>query len=813
MATTRSEVLVGVNGTEVTTVDPVTSVATPLNLQNALSVSSVFLGGETAGNGFFYFITPSQGGGGLLYTVNTETGKVTSAPTTATNFALDTSTGKLVGINNNHVTTIDPTTGAVAQIGSLALTGAVVGAEAAEGGLFYFIASTATSGPSLYTVKIATGQVISSPATSARNFVLDASTGKLVGINTVNGSLAVTTVDPTSGAVTRIGSLSLTGIILGAEAAGNGKLYFIGTSAGTQSFFVVDIATGNLVGEAPVSSTNFVGSSPLQGLDFSSLGVPAPLINGSPSSIAGVRTGVGTGVPNPQTGSVAGPQYQQNSNYSFLAQYLGAGRLTLSLAKQYVADGLQLVTVWQTKGATGAGYFNAGQGKKDGEQAFIDAKAVGAPSGSAIYFGVDFSATAANMPAIISYFQGVAQGFAAEQSQSSNGSLNYAIGVYGGGTTLSTIIGLGLAKYAWLSASSGWDGTAPYVSGGNPWNIDQTEVTNPVTSIGPHAAANPSMFVDLDVASSNAFGQWSQVNPPPKALPVRGDFYGTGTSDVLFAGPGPDLGFYQMDNGVSDGWQDVGSFSSAYAVAGTGNFTGSGTDGILFRNSASGDTGFYNIVNGVNNGWVDVGGSSTAYSVVGVGDFMGNGNDDILFRNSTFGDTGFYRIVNGVNKGWVDIGGSSPTYSGVGVGDFMGTGTDDVLFRNNSTGDTGFYAMVNGVNTGWHDVGGSSTAYQVVGVGDLMGNGTSDILFRNNTTGDVGFYNMVNGVNTGWVDIGASSPAYSVVGVGNYMGDGTSGILFRNNTTGDTGFYQIAGGLLVGWQDIGPSSAAYRVVG
>jgi hypothetical protein len=33
--------------------------------------------------------------------------------------------------------------------------------------------------------------------------------------------------------------------------------------------------------------------------------------------------------------------------------------------------------------------------------------------------------------------------------------------------------------------------------------------------------------------------------------------------------------------------------------------------------------------------------------VVGVGDFTGNGTDDILFRNNTTGDTGFYQISNG----------------------------------------------------------------------------------------------------------------------------------------------------------------------
>jgi hypothetical protein len=101
--------------------------------------------------------------------------------------------------------------------------------------------------------------------------------------------------------------------------------------------------------------------------------------------------------------------------------------------------------------------------------------------------------------------------------------------------------------------------------------------------------------------------------------------------------------------------------------------------------------------------------------VVGVGDFTGNGTDDVLFRDNATGDTGFYDIVNGVNMGWVDIGASATSYTVVAIGDYFGTGTDDILFRNNTTGDTGFYAIVNGVNAGWNDVGASSTAYSVIG--------------------------------------------------------------------------------------------------
>jgi hypothetical protein len=99
--------------------------------------------------------------------------------------------------------------------------------------------------------------------------------------------------------------------------------------------------------------------------------------------------------------------------------------------------------------------------------------------------------------------------------------------------------------------------------------------------------------------------------------------------------------------------------------------------------------------------------------VVGTGDFTGNGTDDILFRNNSTGDTWIEAISNGAFAGWHQIGGSNTSYSAVGVGDFFGNGTDDILFRNNSSGDTWIEAISNGAFASWQQVGGSNTTYAV----------------------------------------------------------------------------------------------------
>jgi hypothetical protein len=50
---------------------------------------------------------------------------------------------------------------------------------------------------------------------------------------------------------------------------------------------------------------------------------------------------------------------------------------------------------------------------------------------------------------------------------------------------------------------------------------------------------------------------------------------------------------------------------------------------------------------------------SSAYSVVGAGDFYGTGTADILFRNNATGDMGFDQMTGGSIAGWHSLGGSA----------------------------------------------------------------------------------------------------------------------------------------------------------
>jgi hypothetical protein len=340
------------------------------------------------------------------------------------------------------------------------------------------------------------------------------------------------------------------------------------------------------------------------------------------------------------------------------------------------------------------------------------------------------------------------------------------------------------------------------------WGIVSNSKTATISGVKTTAGYN----VQLTPPDVTTIQTWERQARTILGIGTFGNFTGSGTSGILFSNQATgDTWLEVMSNGAFDGWQQIGGSDTSYAEVGVGDFYGTGTDDILFRNNSTGDTWIETISNGAFASWNQIGGSNTQYSVVGVGDFFGNGTDDILFRNKSTGDTWLDAISNGAFAGWQQIGGSDTSYSAVGVGDFFGNGTDDILFRNNSTGDTWIETISNGAFSGWQQIGGSDTHYSVAGVGDFFGNGLDDILFRNNTTGDTWVEAISNGAFAGWNQIGGSDTSYSVVAVGDYFGNGTDDILFRNNSTGDTWFEAISNGASAGWNQIGGSNTSYTV--
>ncbi|MGA2944623.1 MAG: hypothetical protein ABSE50_21570, partial [Xanthobacteraceae bacterium] len=223
------------------------------------------------------------------------------------------------------------------------------------------------------------------------------------------------------------------------------------------------------------------------------------------------------------------------------------------------------------------------------------------------------------------------------------------------------------------------------------------------------------------------------------------DFTGNGRDDVLWTSTNGN-GTIATDiwelgsNGKWSASVSPGNHPAGYSVAGTGDWTGDGTDGILWHNASTGDTDEWQLSGGMWSASVDLGShpanstDGNAYQIAGVGDFFDNGRDDVLWT-SVNADGSVATDIWELNSSgqWmasVSPGNHPAGYSVVGVADFTGTGTSDILWQNSTTGAIDEWQIAGGnwaasVNLGTHP---GNTP--VSGVGDFTGTGTSDIFFH-----------------------------------------------------------------------------------
>ncbi|HEY1799055.1 MAG TPA: glycoside hydrolase domain-containing protein [Stellaceae bacterium] len=138
--------------------------------------------------------------------------------------------------------------------------------------------------------------------------------------------------------------------------------------------------------------------------------------------------------------------------------------LTAAEAQRLSALGLKIVAVWEFHSGK-PWYFSFASGYWEGVAAWREAAAIGQPTGSAIYFAVDFNANGADLYQVDQYFRGVNAAFA----NISRGRPGYRIGVYGSGAVCDAVTRARLAQYSWLSNARAWAGYGSYAG----WNIRQ----------------------------------------------------------------------------------------------------------------------------------------------------------------------------------------------------------------------------------------------------------------------------------------------------------------------------------------------------
>ena len=162
---------------------------------------------------------------------------------------------------------------------------------------------------------------------------------------------------------------------------------------------------------------------------------------------------------------------QQGIDFAIRSYSHQAGKnLSLAEARALTDAGIQIGAVWETAGPH-LNYFSRAQGLADGAAAYLMAQSViTQPSGSAIYFAVDFNPGSDEIEGpIMRYFEGVNQAFNAAWP----GEQQYQVGVYGSGACCQAMIGAGLATLGWLSEPREFLGSREYAS----YNLKQLAST------------------------------------------------------------------------------------------------------------------------------------------------------------------------------------------------------------------------------------------------------------------------------------------------------------------------------------------------
>jgi hypothetical protein len=163
-------------------------------------------------------------------------------------------------------------------------------------------------------------------------------------------------------------------------------------------------------------------------------------------------------------------QELKGSGLHFVARYYRSPlshwpTLSAEEARAVSSNGMKLVAIWEYL-SNKPEHFTYERGYADAVTAYQQARAIGQPSGSAIYFAVDFNAPERHIAgAIDQYFRGVRSALAA----AGGGSPPYRVGVYGSGAVCAYLKHMQLADYTWLSASTAWAGSRDFGS----WNIRQ----------------------------------------------------------------------------------------------------------------------------------------------------------------------------------------------------------------------------------------------------------------------------------------------------------------------------------------------------
>ena len=254
-------------------------------------------------------------------------------------------------------------------------------------------------------------------------------------------------------------------------------------------------------------------------------------------------------------------------------------------------------------------------------------------------------------------------------------------------------------------------------------------------------------------------------------------------SDILWRQTSGLVATWLMNGGAVAQSGALGTVTTNWVIAGTGDFDGDGKADILWRDTNSGTVAIW-LMNGTTiKSTIGLGTPATDWQIVGVGDFNFDNRYDILWRSSTGAlavwliDASTLTNTGPIITSSAAIGTVPTDWKVAGVGDFDGDGRFDILWRQDAGGvalwlmDGVSIRQAIGITT-------VPTDWQIAGVGDFDGDCKADILWRQ-TGGAVALWLMNSGTIKSSVGVAAVSTDWQIVGVGDFDGDHKADILWR----------------------------------
>jgi hypothetical protein len=284
--------------------------------------------------------------------------------------------------------------------------------------------------------------------------------------------------------------------------------------------------------------------------------------------------------------------------------------------------------------------------------------------------------------------------------------------------------------------------------------------------------------------------QYSRMTTGAIALPTRGDADGSGTGDIFFHVPGGPVTAWYLNDLVEDPEVIHNTLSSAWTLAGFGDFDGDCDDDILWRNSASSSKVQI---------WTMEGGEvvdktnistnlASSWAISGVGDFDGDGKADIFLEQDSGKKMKIWFMDGDSIDSSVNV--TSPNFDPSlfkvhSVGDINLDGFADIVWRKTSNGDLRYFKMAGAtvVKNGMIQAA-VDPAWAGVGGGDLNGDGTLDLVFRSDTTGNVLLALVGTDYKVGNSAQLSLASGFTFIGLPDVNGDGKADIVWRKNSDG-----------------------------